>query len=696
MKISTSITRLLRPKSICVVGASASRQALANTVLENLRLGEFDGAVHVVHPKAEFVEGIAALPKLADLPRGVDCVVLAIRPDHVVEAVRACADRDVGGVIIFSAGFAELGERGAAEQDEISRIAAEAGMAVEGPNCLGYVNFVDRIAPTFSVPDFLPVTGPAIGIASQSGAMAVVLRGAFHGRGREVSYAISSGNEAVTGLEDFIEYLVEDEHTHVITVMAEHFRDAQRFLGLVERADQANKPIVLLHPGTSVAAREAAKTHTGALAGDNKLMRAVVKSRGVYLVDTLEELIDVAEFLHLFGPMKGLGVGIITESGALCAQMLDYCGELNVKLPAPTGVVEAELSAVAPGLIRASNPLDLTAQAMMDPDIYRKALDGLAQIPEIGCLVIAISLTSGRMADRKLPPLLKILDTRQLPVPVVFAMIGDDARIAEAHIDRIRQLGMPFYRSPERVVRCLAQLAAEKPARVGRALAPRSNHAFPPGITTEVLAKSELKKIGFPVPSFELATSAEEAVAAAEWLGYPVALKVQSQDIPHKTELGGVALDLQNPGDVASTYTNMMRVIAEQAPKARIGGILVERMAEKGIELIVGGRNDADWGGAIMIGMGGTLAEVMKDVALLPLDCNKSEALEALSKLKASRLLTGYRGTANSDLTAIAETALKLADFMAAHPEITEIELNPLVVYPEGQGVCVLDALIKV
>lgn len=696
MTTQSSISRLLKPKSICVVGASSSRKALANTVLDNLRLGGFDGDVYVVHPTAESVEGIAALTSLLDLPKGVDCVVLAIRPDRAVEAVRACAEREVGGVIIFSAGFAELGEEGAAAQAEIGRIAAESGMAVEGPNCLGYINFIDRIAPTFSVPDFLPVTGPAIGIASQSGAMAVVARGAFHGRGREVSYAISSGNEAATGVEDFIEYLVHDEHTHVITVVAEHFRDARRFLSLVDKADHAGKPVVLLHPGTSAAAREAAKTHTGALAGDNKLMRAIVQSRGVYLVDTLEGLIDVAEFLHLFGPLDERGVGIVTESGALCAQMLDYCEALDVRLPEPAGKIAADLDAVAPGLIRAANPLDLTAQAMVDPDIYRKALDGLAAVPGIGCLVVAISLTSDRMADRKLPALLNILENIDLPVPVVFGMVGDDARIAEAHVDRIRQLGMPFYRSPERVIRCLAKMGARRQGRARRALARSGNGVFPPGITTEAHAKAELRKIGFPVSAFELASSAKAAVAAAERVGYPVVIKIQSPDIPHKTEFGGVALNLKSPEEVRSAYADMMEQVAEQASSARIDGILVEPMAESGIELIVGGRNDPDWGGVLMIGMGGVIAEVLKDVALLPADCDMTAVLDALSGLKAAPLLTGYRGAAYSDLSAIAETALKLADFMASHPEISEVELNPLVVYPDGQGVCILDALIKV
>lgn len=696
MEKSQSIRRLLRPRSIAVVGASTRKKALANVVIENLSRGGFSGPIHIIHPEAAEVDGHRAMPSLEALPFGVDCVVLAIPASSVLAAVRVCAERGVGGVIIFSAGFAEAGADGQKAQDTIRRIAEESGMAIVGPNCLGIMNFVDNIALTFSATDFLPVARPAIGIASQSGAMAAVLRGALHGRDRAVSYAISTGNEAANGIEDFIDFLIKDPNTRVIAIIAEHIRDARRFLAQTDAAHLAGKPMVLLHPGRSSAARDAAKTHTGALAGDHDVMRAMVVAQGVIFVDTLEELVDITEFLSLNTMLDAQGLGIIGESGALSAMMLDYCDSHGVPLPAPDGPVAAALDAMAPGFIRASNPLDLTAQAMTNPDIYRQSLAAFEADDRIGVIMLSISLTSRTMADRKLAPLFDILRLHPTRKPLIFAMIGDDADIGQENIAALRALGLPFLRSPERAVRMLRSLSRASGRVETAPLLSGSHVTLQSGMTSEANAKSALRTFGFDIADFRLAQSVDEAVTAGNALGYPVALKVQSAALPHKSDVGGVVLNLADENAVRAGWAQIQEALTRSAPGVPIDGILVERMAPRGLELIVGARNDPDWGPVLVFGLGGVLTELLADIRILPAEASEAAIHAALLNLKGASLFTGFRGSLPSDLKAVARVMRRLGAFAANHPELADVEINPLLVYPEGQGVRIVDALISV
>lgn len=691
------IERLLRPRSVAVVGASATRKALANSVLDNLARAKFAGAVHVVHPTASEIEGRKAVSSLAELPENVDCVVLAIPAAAVLQAVRDCAARKVGGVIVFSAGFAELGEEGRAVQDEIRSIARDANMAVEGPNCLGMMNFVDGIPLTFSATDLVPVTAPGIGIVSQSGAMAVVVRGAFHGRNLAVSYVISTGNEAANGIEDFLEFLLDDASTRVIAMIGEQLRDARRFLELAGRAREIGKPIILLHPGKSVAAREAAKTHTGAMAGDNEVMRAMARGKGVTVVDTLEQLIDVAEFVQRFGFPSGAGLSVIGESGALSAHLLDYCEEQGVPLPSPEGVVAERLAAMAPGFIQPANPLDLTAQAMTNPDIYRQSLDAIGADEQVGVAMLAISLTSRAMAERKMPPLIDILRRHERSKPIIFSMVGDDADIGSDYIAELRSLGIPFYRSPERAVRAISVLLAAEPLRDERALpSPAPDFGVRQGMLSEAESKELLRGAGLPVPEFRIAQTADEGVLAAEALGYPVVIKVHSAHLPHKSDVGGVVLGLADEAALRAGWQRMMDDLARNAPDAPVEGVLVERMARKGVELIVGARNDPQWGPVVLVGLGGVYTELFKDLKLLPATSTKAQVIEALDRLKGAQLLQGYRGSAVCDLEAVAQTVCGLGDFVARYPRVAEVEINPLLVYGAGEGTRALDALVRV
>ena len=324
--VRPAIERMLRPRSVAVVGASATPGALGAAVLGNLDRFGFTGAVHLVNANRKEIGGRPCLASPADLPEGVDCAVLAIPRAGILDAVKACAARGVGALVIFSAGFAEAGPDGRALQDEIARIAREHGIAVEGPNCLGFINNVDGIALTFgtSTPEAL-AGRRGVGIVSQSGAMATVMHAALRPRGIAVSHAISTGNEAVNGIEDFLDYLIDQDAAGVITMIVEQIRDPRRFLALAARARAAGKPIVMLHPGRSAAARVSAQTHTGAMTGDYAVMRALVTHAGIAMVDTLEELLDLSELMIRWPSLPRGGAAIISDSGVFKAMALDFC-----------------------------------------------------------------------------------------------------------------------------------------------------------------------------------------------------------------------------------------------------------------------------------------------------------------------------------------------------------------------------------
>ncbi|HEY6924073.1 MAG TPA: CoA-binding protein, partial [Steroidobacteraceae bacterium] len=497
-----SISRLLRPRSVAIVGASPTPGSLGGGVLANLQRFRFGGALHLVNPRYDRIGERPCVRSIAELPDGIDCAVLAIPNAHVVDSVRSCAQKGIGGLIVLAGGFAEAGEKGKRDQEQIAAIAQDAGVALQGPNCLGMINYVDGLPLMFGVAPF-EALGERQGVAvvSQSGAMASAVRVALHARGIGVSYSVSTGNEASLGAEDFLEEFIGDPHTRVIAMLMEQIRRPARFLDLASRAREAGKFIVLHHLGRSAAGREAAKTHTGALSGDYAVMAAQVTARGVCLVDSLELLIDVPELLiRLRSPRSPGGTAIVAESGAFKGMALDFCETVGLELPRLSAVTQRALAGELPPFSPPSNPLDLTAQALIDPDLYRRVLDVIARDPAFGSVVVTISLPSADSADRKLPPIIDALGSRDGEQAVLFAMLGEDCPIPSAYVDRIRATGTPFFRSPERAFRALAAL--KKLARVPPPIAPvAADVAAPlqPGILPEYRAKRLLARCGLKV-----------------------------------------------------------------------------------------------------------------------------------------------------------------------------------------------------
>ena len=691
------LERLLRPRSVAIVGASEAKGALGASVLANLERNGFSGEIHLVNPKREEIGGRPCIRRVEDLPEGVDVAVLAIPRAAVLEAVRGLAARKAGAAIIFSAGFAESGEAGVAEQQEIARIAQAAGMTVEGPNCLGLVNYVEAIPLTFVETQASRLgEREGIGIVSQSGAMAAVLAVTLASRDLGLSYSISTGNEAASGVEDYVEHLAADPSTRVIAMIVEQFRQPRRFLAAARAAAAAGKTIVLLHPGKSAAARQSAATHTGAMAGDYQVMRTLVQHAGVVLAETLEELGDVAEIALRCGAGSAAGAAVVGESGAFKALSLDLCEELSLDLPVLDDAASPALRAALPEFVPVSNPLDLTAQGLVDPDLYRRTLAALFGDARIGAIVVGIIQTDPATVNIKAPPILQAIRERASDKMLVFAGLDEGAPLPDGFVAELRSLGAPYFPSAERALRAVSRLSA----RARRALA----GAWPEaaaldlggarGVVPEHRAKALLAPLGVPVPLGRMAATLEEAQAVAGALGYPVALKAQAVELAHKSDVGGVVLGCRDADDLARGWRELGRAVARHRPDVTLDGVLVERMGEKGVELIIGGRNDPDWGAVVLVGFGGVQAEVLHDVRVLPPNLPRAAVVAELHKLKCSALLRGFRGSPPLDVEAVADVVAAVAGALVSTPEIREIDLNPVVVRPAGQGVLALDALI--
>ncbi len=689
-----NLSRLLKPRSIAIIGASATPGALGKSVLDNLERHGFAGEIYLINPKRAIIGGRECLGSIDELPPGVDAAVLAIPGPAVIDAVRALAARGVGAAVIFAAGFAEGGDEGQAAQTELARIAVQTGMIIEGPNCLGMTNYVDGIALTFVETPAIRLDRPGIGIVSQSGAMAVVLGTTLMAKDLGISISVSTGNEAASGVEDYVDYLIDDPHTAVIGMIVEQFRDPARFLALASRAGETGKQIVLLHPGTSSAARESAATHTGAMAGDWQLMKAMVTHAGVILVGNLEELGDVLDIASRAPPVRAGGVAVLTESGAFKALTLDLAQTISLELPSIEGTTHARLRAGMPDFIPVSNPMDLTAQALVDPDLYRRTLEPLLADDRFVAVVMGIIQTDRATAARKFPPIIDAVRNLSLDKPVIFAGLDEGAEIPPEYIRDLRFLGIAYFPSADRAMRALARLI--NLSAMDRTVIDAAPVALTmqPGSIPEYEAKRILAPLGIAFPTGGMARSVDEACAAARAVGYPVAMKAQAAALGHKSDAGGVILKIADEDALRAAWGRLYENVARYDASIVLDGALIEAMGEPGVELIIGARNDPEWGGVILAGFGGVTAELIHDVRLLPVGLSRAAIIGELRQLKQAALFDGYRGAPPLDVEAVADIVVALGCLIRGTPQVREIDLNPVVVYAKGKGAVALDALI--
>ncbi len=692
------IARLLRPRSVAIVGASPEPGSIGGAVLANLERFRYGGEIHLVSRSRAEINGRPCVSSIDELPLGVDAVVLVVPEAAVLEAVAACVRRKAGGALVFASGFSETGEAGRAKQEKLAAIAREGGLALNGPNCLGFVNFLDGVPLTFEfLGEYREPPNSGVAIIGQSGAMIGNIRSALWGRGIPVAYAVSTGNEAVLGVEEIFGALVGDANIGMVALFIEQVRRPALFLDLVARARALGKPVVLLHPGRTARARESAKSHTGALAGDHALMRTILSHRGVVLADTLDELFDVSAVLTRWPDPPARGAGVITNSGAFRGLALDLGEEIGLDFPALAGATVDALKPMFPPFASVDNPLDTTTLAFSKPEIFAVAAKALLDDPGIGSLMISVVAGPPRLQVAKSDSILPVMATARKPV--AFVILGDQETLVDEFNRAVQKSGLPFFRSPDRAMRALAQItdcgraleAASAPARAsGLAPIPLTES----GAIAEYRAKRWFAAAGIRVPEGALARNVEEAQEIAARIGYPVAAKAQASALTHKSDAGGVILGIADANALFAAWERLQQGVRRAQPDLALDGVLVERMAEPGLEMFVGARRDPDWGVVLMVGLGGIWIEALEDVRLLPPGLGEQAIIAEIRKLKGARLLLGIRGSAPLDEFAVASTVAIIAELMQVTPRLSEIDINPLIVYPAGKGVQALDALI--
>jgi acetate---CoA ligase (ADP-forming) len=696
-----AVEAVVRPRSIAIVGVSSRPGSAGHMVLANLVQNEFRGDIHLVGRNLAAVEGRACLASIDELPENIDLAVLTVPAGAVAEAVAACVRRKVKSAITFASGFAEMGEDERARQREIGAAASQGGLALVGPNCLGYTNYVDGLAIGFMsfprVKRLDPAAGPGVAVVAQSGGMGGHVIGALEARNVPVSYSITVGNEAGIGLAEFIEHLARDPSTGIILAYGEQIRRPAHFLAAVAAARAQGKPVVLLHPGRSVRAQAAARSHTGALAGDHAAMRAAVRRAGVVLVETLEEIIDVGQLLLRYPVPPTAGAGVLTFSGALCAIAQDYCETLGLDLPPMSREQKDKLRPSLEAFNPPENPLDLGTITAWKPELVRLGAEALMEDPRTGSLVVSIPGGSTPMGATWLERLVE--GTSGSPKPMVVVLHNETAPLSPQVTAVAEKSRLVLLRSPERAFRAIARLTAYGMSLAASRAAP-SAPAFTnlpvlgDGPQPEWLGKQVLRAIGIPVPAGALARSLQEAREIAQRVGYPVAVKAQAAALAHKTDAGGVMLGIADAAALGQAWDTVYANVARARPGLALEGVLVEAMGAPGLELAIGARRDPAWGPILMVGLGGVWIEALGDVRLLPPDLPEDAIVDELRRLKAAKLLGDFRGAGRVDVAAVARAVALVGRLMLTAPEIMEIDINPLIGHGEGQGVTALDALV--
>ena len=664
-------------------------------MLGNLERFAYRGDIHLVSRSNTEVNGRRCVGTVDELPEGIDVAALAVPRVAVLETLRGCARRKVRGAVVYASGFAEGGQAGMAEQREIASIAADNDIALLGPNCIGFNNFVDGLSLSFGPQKPRPVGDrPCVAIVAQSGGMTGNIRLACEAKGLPVSHTVSTGNEAVLGVVDFIDYLIDQAQTRVIAVFAEQIRNPQRFLAVAARAREVGKPIVLLHPGRSERAKAAAQSHTGSMTSNYEVMQVAVRRQAVISVDTLEELFDVVELLTRQPRAPTGGTAILTDSGAFKSLAADFCDSIQLDLPELSANTCQALKPLLPPFAHAGNPLDVTAQGLKDIGLYGTGAKALLADPAIGSVVISIMPGSPEMGLATGEATIPVLAAATKPV--VYVLMGGDSAVAPELVTALRTNGIPFFRSPERALRAVAQVTA-----YGRALRAQhdvSSQQLSPidvsvqGVLPEYLGKQLVAQGGLQTPAGALAYDVVDAEAIAARIGYPVVLKAQSSKLPHKTDAGGVELNIVDVAALRDAWSRMHAKLHTAHPELVLDGVLVESMAPRGLEMVVAVRRDADWGLVATVGLGGIWIEALKDVRLVSAELSEEQLIVELRRLKAARLLEGWRGAPGVDVRAIARAVVQLCNLLRAAPTLHEIEVNPLVAYPDRAAIA-LDVL---
>jgi acetate---CoA ligase (ADP-forming) len=699
---TAAMRAFFEPRSVAVLGASRRRGTVSGELFHNLLAAGFNGPVYPVNPKTPVVQSVLAYKSVLDVPGPVDLAVLAVPAPLVVQAAEECAAKGVRALVVVSAGFAETGPEGAQRQRELLAVCRAAGMRLIGPNCLGIVNTDPEVSMDATFGPITPQPG-RVGFLSQSGALGLAIIDYANALGLGLSSFVSVGNKADISSNDLLSYWEQDERTGLVLLYLESFGNPRKFARVARRVART-KPVLAVKSGRSAAGARATSSHTGALlAASDVTVDALFHQAGVIRADTLEELFDVASLLANQPIPAGRRVGIVTNAGGPGIMCADACEAGGLEVVQLSPGLQARLADGLPAEAAVANPVDMLASA--PPEHYRRAVGLLAGSGEVDAVIaifipplltdpaeVARAVRDAAAAAGPVPVLSVTMSAHQLPDEADgagprlprYQFPEDAARALVRAVEYATWRQRPEGHAPELPEACrdeaaalLAEVLAERP----------HSHWLAPDEVARLLAC-----YGLPVAEWRLAGSPEEAGAAAAELGGPVALKAVAPRLVHKTEANAVRLHLTGAGQVRTAAARMAEAVAAQG--YTVDGFLVQRMVGDGVELLIGVVHDPSFGPVVACGAGGTAVELLKDVAVRITPLTDLDAAEMVRSLKTFPLLEGYRGAPRADVAALEDLLLRISALVEAHPEIAELDCNPVKALPDG--VVVVDARVRV
>ena len=685
---------ILNPRSIAVIGASNTPGRIGGRPIHMMQQAGYSGAIYPVNPKYDEIQGLTAYPRIGDVPGDVDCAIIAVPANIALDAVRACAEHGVRSVVMFTAGFAEIDSDGEGAQRELGEIAATSGMRVLGPNCLGVFNLKTHWFGTFgNIFGMTRLPPGEVGIVTQSGAYGAHVFVAAQKRGVGSNYWVTTGNEVDIGVAEVIEHYVAADDVRVIVAYAEGMKDPERVRRAFAAARDAGKPIVFMKVGRTDAGARAAQSHTASLAGADAIYDALFKQYGVYRAKTTEELVDVAYACQYGRYPTGKRVSLQTVSGGVGVQMADAAVEMGLDVEPMPDATQARIKQLMP-LAGTNNPVDFTGQAVNEPSVMDACVRLALDEPQFDAHIIYLAGATGSpfLRDEVAETFGRIRADH--PDSVLLMSAFGDAEVTP----RYEKMGYPYFEDPSLAVRALAALThfgkvfGQASEDAGIAL-PAGALPPPARSVSEFEAKKIIASAGIAVAAEELVDSPEAAVDAARRIGGAVVMKIASADIAHKTEIGGVLVNVEGDNAVAQGFTTLMERARAARPDANVDGVLVAQMVTGGVETVLGVVRDPLFGPAVMFGLGGVFVEVLKDVSFRLAPFGLREAHAMINEIRGRVMLDGVRGMPASDIDALAHALVALSVYAHAHSDSLEsIDINPFIVLPEGA--VAVDALV--
>lgn len=698
--VNGDLRSFLNPASIAILGASADEHKLRGMITKFIVKNGYRGQLFFVNPSHKEINGRPCFPDVASLPVAVDLAVIVVPADDVISALEQCAAKGVKNALIMTSGFAEEGGRQSDAQDRIVEIARSTGIRVCGPNAEGFHNEVEGISATFSPAvdldrnKLFTASRKRIGIIAQSGGIGFALYHRGLARGLQFSNVITSGNEADIAAADFLDHLVDDPDTDIVLLFLETVRKPQKFVAALDKAARARKPVIVVKVGRSTAGSRATASHTASMAGWDAAYDAVFAKYGAIVADDLDRALSIASAFSTCPLPRGRRAVVLTVSGGGGALAADALSAVGLELPELSADTQARIRALIPSYGATHNPVDVTGQATRT-GAPMKVIKILDEGDEADIIVMVSTMANETRTPVAIDELKQVLARQNKPVFFFSYTVASEfglRSMAEAGVITFSNLTEVANAARQMVRFAEFSLPIEQKRVTSNASKVLGSLT---GVVPEYRAKEMLEGAGLAMPQRHLVTNGADINAAARSVGYPLVAKIQSADIPHKTEADGVRLNLRDAASVISAHKDIVASAARFKPDAKIDGVLIERMSEGGIELIVGVVRDDVFGPIVTVGAGGVTTELYQDVSRRAAPVSTDEALGMIRELKCFPLLDGFRGSANADLHALASVIAKISEFAVAHRQsVSEIECNPVIVHPLGKGCSIVDVMI--